>query len=147
MGDGQLDPAEGKVEAPTDVQWMRPFHPLALKPALDLEIGDCHRAGALGNGNGIPHVVSMTMGDEDIVGSHLIGTDISQGIAGQKRVDQQLRASDVDAKASMAVIRNPHNRHGNTSQVESFCHLAGRGPRDDSRMTEQPGPSRARIIP
>ena len=152
MGNGQLDAAEGKVKAPTNVQRMRAFHPLGLKPALDLKIGDRLRAGALGNGDSVTHMISMPMGDEDIIGRHLLGTDVSQGIASQKRVDQQMRASGIDAKAGMAMIRNPHNRHGVTSQVESGCYVSGRrlGPRYEFQIgtsKERLDTSRAPIIP
>ena len=120
MGNGQLDTAEGKVKSSTNVQGMRVFHPLVQKPVLDLEIGDRCRAGALGNGHGIPYMISMAVGYEDIVGLHLLGANVSQGIAGQEGVNQQIRVSDLDAKAGMAVIREPQSRHNSTSQSESW---------------------------
>ena len=101
-GQRQLDPAEGEVVAAAVLLAVDLLHALLLQPLADLVVGDDRRPGALGDGDGVADVVAVAVRDQDEVGRHLVGLGRRRRVAGQERIDQDVRAVALEQQTGMA---------------------------------------------
>ena len=103
MGDGQLDVAKGVGIAAADVLLVNVVDALAVQPVADLEVADAHGTGSLGDGDGVPNVIAMSMRNQDEIRRDSLRIDISWHgwIAGNKRIDQDALPVDLTRKRGM----------------------------------------------
>ena len=87
-GRRHFDPAERKLFGSTQIHGMRFFDALFGEPIDNFPVGHERRAGALGDGHHVGHVIEMPVRNEDVVGRDF--PDInggSLGVGGDKRVE------------------------------------------------------------
>ncbi|OPZ69219.1 MAG: hypothetical protein BWY83_02028 [bacterium ADurb.Bin478] len=88
MGDGQLDPAEGKSKRAADVHCMRSQSQVA---AVDSQFIRCNDQGVVGPGDAdrIAEMIPMRMGQQNILHFDRPGLEPRLGIAAEKGIDDQ----------------------------------------------------------
>src|SRR5215213_7985746 len=94
---------------------------LIAKPERDFVDADHQSLCALGDGNGIAHVIPMPVADEDEVGLHCPGGDGSRRIPIQKRIDNKFVPIRFDAKRGVP-IPSQFRSHENLLFLYSVLH-------------------------
>ncbi len=104
IGPHQADAEGAAIDRAAGVHRLEGFQALTGEIHAEVVIGDDSRAGRLGNGEGIADMVAMAMGDDDMADAFGGLGDIALEcrIAGEERIDQQGRISEVDAEGGMA---------------------------------------------
>ena len=95
MRDGEFESAEFKLVASSKVHIVSRLDALFIQPEGDLMIRNHGRSGAFGNLNSIPNVITMAMGDHDVVGLNLICRCCRDGISCQKGINQNILPGDL----------------------------------------------------
>ena len=78
---------------------------LAGKPVDDFVVADDHGPGAFGNRHRIAHVIAVAVRDQNVIGLHFVGCGRRRRVAGKKRIDQQLRAVDIQPHRRVTIPR------------------------------------------
>jgi hypothetical protein len=73
-----------------------PAESLRCEPLDDLVVGDHQGPGSVGHGNHVTDVVTVPVAEDDHIGGHLVGRHRRVGVAGQERVDQDVRPVGLD---------------------------------------------------
>ena len=110
-GRGHFDAAEWKLLRSAQIHGMRFFHALLGEPVDNFPVGHERRAGALGDGSHVGHVIEMPVGNEDVVGRDFADINGGRlGVGGDKRVEEQVNPFHLDAETRVPVVGQFHGR-------------------------------------
>src|SRR5215207_11758978 len=99
----QLEITEGVFVPAAEMLTMGFLNSLAGKPVGDLIVADDHCACPLGDGDAVPHVVAVSVADEDEVRLHSFRGNGSGGVACEEGIDNDFIAARLKPEGSMSV--------------------------------------------
>ena len=102
QGEGHFEIPERMVKASTKVLRVG-LEPLPGEPFADLSVGDDRGTGAFGDGDGITHVIAVSVRHEDVIRFQFFRILAGLRVACKVRIDQQFVPVGIDSQSGMAV--------------------------------------------